>query len=156
MSDEFGVSGFHHVGYLSGSLADVADSPNTTVGFITGRVTAGNLVMRNDFVIPISDVEAAIRAEFHVYGAEPVVFTDEEIFEVLGMDCAGVIAVDFDTVDGIGDGVGEEADVLPFVREATFVRFTKGEARESGAADSECVQLGHHGLVRAELFVADS
>ena len=56
-----------------------ANAPDAAVGFVTVWVGGWQFVVGDDFVIPVGDVEAAVRAELDINRAEPIVFGGQEV-----------------------------------------------------------------------------
>ena len=77
MFDEVRVRSLENIGDRSGLLADVADSPDATVGLVAGGIGARDFVVRDNFIIPVGNVETAIGAELHIDGTEPIVIALE-------------------------------------------------------------------------------
>ena len=75
--DEVRIRSLENIGDRVGFLADVTDSPDATVGLVAGGIGARDFVVRDDFIIPVGNVEAAIGTEFHIDGAEPIVIAFE-------------------------------------------------------------------------------
>ena len=115
-------------------MADVADTPDPTSGFITIRVCTWNFVVGDDFIIPIDDVEAAIGAEVGGDGAEPLVLGKHEVVLLFILVLIFVIGVDVDDLQATCDRVDEHKDItrVAEAKRAVFV-FDERKTAESGA-----------------------
>ena len=159
LGDEGAVVEAGEVGWCDARLIAVADAPDAAAGFVAVGVRARNLVVRNDFVIPVDDIERAVRAKMHRDGAEPFVGGGEEVGEFF---VGGARAVGggrgADGVDRVRDGIGEEEDLRVRVAggsaettEESVAVLGEGEAAEAGAAHLGGGERGRHeGLVGAE------
>ena len=79
MGHQIACRDFVEIGYLAGNLALVAYAPDAAVSLVALWVGAREFVVGDDLVVPIGDIEAAVRSEFHIYGTEPIVFRFEQI-----------------------------------------------------------------------------
>ena len=85
-----------------------------------------NLVVGDDFVIPIDDVEAAIGAEVGGDGAEPLVLGKHEVVLLFILVLIFVIGVDVDDLQATGDRIDEHKDITG-VTEAKWTVFVFDE-----------------------------
>jgi len=113
-----------------------------------------DLIMRDDLVIPIDDVEAAIRAELDIDWTEPFVFTFEEVFMVLRDDRSVRITIRGDEVNCISDRVREERLVLVGLWVSLRAVFVICQTREASTAHTELMEIGGKGLVITDLFAS--
>ena len=113
----------------------MADTPDPTSGFITVGVCTWDLVVGDDFVIPIDDVEAAIGAEVGGDGAEPLVLGKHEVVLLFILVLVFVIGVDVDDLQATCDRVNKDKDItgVTEAKRAVFV-FNEGKTTESGAS----------------------
>ena len=79
MFGQFGGCGLVEVRDSALGMCFWANTPDAAVGFVTVWVGGWQFVVGDDFVIPVGDVEAAVRAELDVDGSEPIVFGGQEV-----------------------------------------------------------------------------
>ena len=157
MGDEGAVVEAGEVGWRDARLIAVADAPDAAAGFVAVGVRARNFVVRNDFVIPIDNVERAIGTEMHRDRAEPFVGGRQEVGKFFVAVAAGIQG-GADGVNRVRDGIGEEEDLRVRVAggsaettEESVAVLGEGEAAEAGAAHLGGGERGRHeGLVGAE------
>ena len=113
----------------------MADTPDPASGFIPIGVCAWDLVVGDDFVIPIDDVEAAVGAKVGGDGAEPLVLGEHEVVLFFVLVLAFVIGVDVDDLQAAGDRVDEHKDIagVAEAKRTVFV-FDEGEPAQPGAS----------------------
>ena len=114
------------------------DTPDATRLLIAVGVVAGDLVMADDLVIPVDDVEAAIRTHRHRDRTEERVVAGDEIIKVLEA-ITGALAVLADRVDLRGDRVGDIHHAVVTLRPDADVG--EGETAEASATHLEIRRL---------------
>ena len=157
MGDEGAVVEFGEVGRRDARLITVTDAPDAAAGFVAVGVRARDFVVRNDFVIPIDDVERAVGAEMHRDRAEPLVVGREKIGEPL-VTVARPVGRGARGVDFVREGIGEEEDLCARVAggrakraEESVAILGEREAAESGGAHQLAAERRRHeGLVGTE------
>ena len=126
---------FGEVGWGGVLLAVMADAPDTSALFVAVGMTTRDLVVGNDFVIPIDDIEAAVGAEVGRDRAERLVTGEEKIVLLF----IGVLSFavrggrhDLETVrDGIDDN--KNLALVAELKGTAFI-FDEREPAQPGAA----------------------
>ena len=157
LGDEGAVVEFGEVGRRDARLVAVTDAPDAAAGFVPVGMRARDFVVRDNFVIPIHDVERAVGAEVHRDRAEPFVGGCEKIGKFFVAVAAG-IGRGADGVNRVREGIGEEEDFgggggisRSNTAKKIVVIFGEGEAAEASAAHLRwCERRGHERLVGAE------
>src|ERR1041385_1462386 len=80
---QIATSHFLQIGHLKRSLLLMAHPPNASACFVAFRVISRHFIVRNDFVVPIHNVEAAVRAEMNRYRAKHCVAGLDKIRKLL-------------------------------------------------------------------------
>src|SRR5690554_2971990 len=75
---------------------------------------------------------------------------------MLGSHTAVRMADDLYGIDGTGDGIGQESNVLPFIRKGFRTIISKGGSGESGPAHPKFMKRGHPWLIAAYPFIANA
>src|SRR5437867_5619104 len=73
-------------------LGFMAHAPDSAAGLIAFGMVPRHFVVRNDLVIPVHDVKAAVRAELDRNRAEPRIAATDEVGQVLEAPAVAVIA----------------------------------------------------------------
>ena len=114
------------------------DAPDAPRLLIAVRVVTGDLIMADDFVVPIDDIQAAVRTHRHGDRPEEGVFAADEIVELL-QAIAGTFAVLADRVDLGCDRIGDIHDAVEALWPHADIG--QGETAEAGAAHLEVRRL---------------
>ena len=128
--------------------------PDATALFITVGVIAGDFVVADNFVIPIDNINRAIRSEGHAHWAEPFIPTGHHIRQPLQAPTAAV-AVHFDSLNAVNDRIGHQHDVRPFRRKgAGSIR--EGQTAQASASHAELSWIGKFGSITFPLGIGTS
>ena len=102
--EEFVAGELCKIGDGERGLVFVFHAPDAAALLVALGVVARDFVVRDDFIVPVHDVEAAVGAEPERHGAEHLVAGLNEVRQFL-QAIARPIAMDFDGLDFSGDGV---------------------------------------------------
>ena len=139
-------------------LRGMPDPPDPAAFAVAVGMVARHLVVRDDLVVPIDHIQAAVGAKLRGHGAERLIATDEKI-RPLAIGGALARACRDDRLDLVGDRVGEVEDPLPGRRSGARAPRPRpavgivgdGEAAQAAASHLRRPERGrHHGLIGAE------
>ena len=114
------------------------DTPDATGLLVAVGVVAGDLVMADDLIIPVDDVEAAVRTHRHRDRTEERVVAGDEVLELLEA-IARALTMLADGVDLRGDRVGDIHHAVVALRPDADIR--EREAAQAAAAHLEIRSL---------------
>ncbi len=149
---------FRHGHRLAHRLRAMPDPPDPTALAVAVGMVSGHLVVRDDLVVPVDHVKAAVRAKLRGHGPEGFVGAHEQV-RALAIGGSLARARGDDRLNLVGDRVGEIEDPLPGrgpgaraprSRPAVGI-IGDGEAAQAAASHLRRAHRGrHHRLVRAK------
>ena len=113
----------------------VPDAPDPAAGLIAFGVSTGDFVMRDDFVIPIDDVEAVVGTEMNRNRPKPFVRAEDKVWKFF-VAIPWPVAMNFDGLDFASDRVGQIHYVCIGAGK-TSAGIAQGEAGKTGAAHAK-------------------
>jgi hypothetical protein len=113
----------------------MTDSPDASAGFIAVRMISRHFVVGDHFVVPVNNVETAIRPEMDGDRTKPFVRTADEVWQ-LQQGMIGTVAKEFYSLNPLHHRIGHVKNIS--IRSGkTSAGVAEGQAGKPGAAHAE-------------------
>ena len=155
-SDELRIRILSEVWNITIRLTGVTHAPNTSAAFVSIRMFARDFVVRNNFVVPIDDVEAVIWTEMNSNWSEPWVVTSQEVIEFGKLNFTIYLMLHADRLHFTGDGIGDEHGISPWSLESVCMIAGQGKAGKSGATHGEIGNRWREWRIGLHFFITNA